>query len=106
MLVHQFAVTENNCSTAGAPFALANETDIAVPCPSDDVPNGCRAGDMSGQFGNLTGDGSTLIASYYDPYISLDPSAPNYVGNLSFNVHFANLSVISCAKYDLSPESG
>jgi hypothetical protein len=98
ILVHQYAITGNNCSTAGAPFALSNETTIAVPCPSADVPNGCRAGDMAGQFGNLTSTGSQMTASYYDPYISLDPTMPNYVGNLSFNVHWANFTVIACCK--------
>jgi hypothetical protein len=96
--VHQYAVTGNNCSTAGAPFALSNETNIPFPCPTSDVPNDCRAGDMSGQFGNLTSSSSSMTASYYDPYISLDPTAANYIGNLSFNVHFANFSVIACAK--------
>jgi hypothetical protein len=94
--VHQFAVTDNNCSTAGAPFALANETNIPAPCPAADSPNGCRAGDMAGQFGNLTG--TTVTANYYDPYISLDPTQPNYIGDLSFNVHWANFTVIACAK--------
>jgi hypothetical protein len=96
--VHQYAVTGNNCSTAGPPFALANETNIPAPCPASDSPNGCRAGDMAGQFGNLTSSGSSMTASYYDPYISLDPTAANYVGNLSFNVHFTNFTVIACAK--------
>src|SRR5579862_2728668 len=89
IVVHQYPVTGNNCSTAGPPFALANETNIPAPCPPASVPNGCRAGDMAGQFGNLTASGTTMKASYYDPYISLDPSAINYVGNLSFNVHWA-----------------
>src|ERR1700694_1765909 len=31
IVVHQYAVTGNNCSTAGAPFALSNETTIPVP---------------------------------------------------------------------------
>ena len=96
--VHQYPVTGNNCSTAGPPFALSNETNIPAPCPSADSPNGCRAGDMAGQFGNLTMTGKTVTASYYDPYISLDPSQPNYIGNLSFNVHWANFTVIACCK--------
>jgi hypothetical protein len=96
--VHQYPVTGNNCSTAGPPFALSNETNIPAPCPPADSPNGCRAGDMAGQFGNLTVTGTTVTASYYDPYISLDPTHPNYIGNLSFNVHWANFTVIACCK--------
>lgn len=98
-LVHQYAVTGNNCSTAGAPFALINETAIPVPCPPSDAPGGCQAGDMAGQFGNLTASGSVMKSSYYDPYISLDPTQANYVGDLSFNVHFSNFTVIACCKY-------
>ena len=99
LLVHQYAVTGNNCSTAGAPFALINETAIPVPCPPSDAPGGCQAGDMAGQFGNLTASGSVMKSSYYDPYISLDPTQANYVGDLSFNVHFSNFTVIACCKY-------
>jgi hypothetical protein len=98
IVVHQYAVTGNDCSTAGAPFALSDESTIPVPCPATSSPNNCRAGDMSGQFGNLTGSAGTLTADYYDPYISLDSTKPNYVGNLSFNIHWANFTVISCAK--------
>ena len=98
MIVHQYAVTGNNCSTAGPPFALNNETSIPAPCPPSQSPGGCRAGDMAGQFGNLTSSGSVMKTSYYDPYISLDPTKENYVGNLSFNVHWANFTVIACAK--------
>jgi hypothetical protein len=104
IIVHQYPVTGNNCSTSGPPFALANETNIPVPCLPDAVPNGCRAGDMAGRFGNLSSLTSEMTASYYDPYISLDPTAPNYVGNLSFNVHWANFSVIACCKYSPSDE--
>ena len=104
MLVHEYPITNNNCSTAGAPFALPNQTDVAVPCPSALAPDDCAAGDMAGQYGNLTApSGMTIMtADYYDPFISLDPSNERYVGNLSFNVHWANFTVIACAKY-LSP---
>jgi hypothetical protein len=94
--VHQFAVTNNDCSTAGDIFALASQTNIAAPCPAADSPSGCRAGDMSGQFGNLTG--TTVTANYYDQYLSLDPTQPNYIGNLSFNVHWANFTTLACAR--------
>ena len=54
---------------------------------------------MSGVFGNLSSTGTDMLASYFDPYISLDPTTPNYIGNLSFNIHFANFSVLACGKY-------
>jgi hypothetical protein len=71
---------------------------ITVPCPLDVAPAGCRAGDMSGQFGNLTANVSSMQTKYFDPYLSLDPSEANYIGNRSFNLHWANFTVISCAK--------
>jgi hypothetical protein len=40
---------------------------------------------------------------YYDPYISLDPTAPNYVVNLSFNIHWTNCIVIAGCKYSPRP---
>jgi hypothetical protein len=80
------------------PFGLSNETNIAVPCPANVSPAGCRAGDMSGQFGNLTDNTPSIETSYFDPFLSLDSSAPNFIGDLSFNVHWANFTVISCGK--------
>jgi len=55
---------------------------------------------MAGQFGNLTAAPgvTTMAVDYYDPFISLDPNNERYVGNLSFNVHWANFTVIACAK--------
>jgi hypothetical protein len=96
-------VTGDNCTTAGPPFALANETNIPAPCPAASVPNGCRAGDMAGVYGNLTASAAGVAtASYYDPYMSLDPTAINYIGNLSFNVHWSNFTIIACCKYSAS----
>lgn len=52
-------------------------------------------GDLSGKHGEI--NGTSVVTSYTDPYLSLNPLSPAFFGGLSVVVHFANNSRLACA---------
>lgn len=67
------------------------------PCDSK-APQTCEVGDLSGKHGKITSD--PFEASYTDLYASTLNTDPGFFGNLSFVLHFANKTRISCANFE------
>lgn len=52
-------------------------------------------GDLSGKHGEITG--TSILTSYIDPYLSLNPDSKSYFGGLSVVVHYHNTTRLACA---------
>lgn len=52
-------------------------------------------GDLSGKHGKI--NGTSIMTSYIDPFLSLNKSSESYIGGLSVVVHFLNYTRIACA---------
>lgn len=52
---------------------------------------------MSGKHGKIASDPFT--AEYTDPYSSLQVGSPSYFGDLSFVLHYANKTRLTCANF-------
>ncbi|KAL1880815.1 hypothetical protein VTK73DRAFT_4985 [Phialemonium thermophilum] len=95
--IHQAPVPEDgNCTATLAhldPFGRGD----TVPCDAS-LPQTCQVGDLSGKHGAIKSD--PFEATYLDQFASTNPDQPSYFGNLSFVLHFANKTRISCANFE------
>ncbi|TID21458.1 Cu/Zn superoxide dismutase-like protein [Venturia nashicola] len=93
--VNPVADDDNCSSTLGHldPF-LRGE---AIPCTAS-RPETCQVGDLSGKYGKA--NGTTYMASFFDPYVSLKEGMGAFFGNRSFVIHFANKTRIACANFE------
>ncbi|QDS74239.1 hypothetical protein FKW77_002816 [Venturia effusa] len=95
--LHVMPVDEDdNCNSTLAhldPF-LRGE---AIACTAS-RPETCQVGDLSGKHGKA--NGTTHMATFFDPYVSLKEGMGAFFGNRSFVVHFANKSRIACANFE------
>lgn len=86
----------NACEAAGMhfnPFNAPLAKDIA--CDSFDNDSKCQVGDLSGKHGLI--NTTCFETYYYDPYISLDPSHPSFIGGKSLVLHLEDSSKLACA---------
>lgn len=75
------------------PFNAPLAKDIA--CDSFDNDSKCQVGDLSGKHGLI--NTTCFETYYYDPYISLDPSHPSFIGGKSLVLHLEDSSKLACA---------
>lgn len=94
--LHKAAVPGNgNCNdtlTHLDPFQRGD----TPPCVKAQ-PQTCEVGDLSGKHGKIESD--PFEAEYVDLYASTLEGNPAYFGDLSFVLHFANKTRISCANF-------
>lgn len=86
----------NACESAGLhfnPFDAPLSIESACKLFSNDAR--CQVGDLSGKHGLI--NTTCFETYYYDPYISLDPQNPAYIGGKSLVVHFENNTKLACA---------
>lgn len=86
----------NACESAGFhfnPFNAPLAKDIA--CDTFDNDARCQVGDLSGKHGLI--NTTCFETYYYDPYISLDPSNPAYIGGKSLVLHLEDNTKLACA---------
>lgn len=87
---------DDNCNSTLAhldPFLRGED----IPCTAS-RPETCQVGDLSGKYGKA--NGTTHMATFIDPYVSLKEGIGAFFGNRSFVVHFANKSRIACANFE------
>lgn len=87
---------DDNCNDTLAhldPFLRGED----IPCTAS-RPETCQVGDLSGKYGKA--NGTTHMATFIDPYVSLKEGMGSFFGNRSFVVHFANKSRIACANFE------
>ncbi|KAH7130611.1 superoxide dismutase [Dendryphion nanum] len=85
---------DGNCTGTGAHLDPYKRGEVPLCDPAR--PETCQTGDLSGKFGNFTGDSSI---EYLDPFSALTPLSNAYFGNLSVVVHFSNKTRIACANF-------
>lgn len=94
--IHEKPVpADGNCTGTGAhldPYKRGEQ-----PICDDTTLQSCQSGDLSGKYGNMTGQ--SFSASYSDLYLATTPSDPSYLGNLSIVVHLSNKTRIGCANF-------
>ncbi|CCH45577.1 Superoxide dismutase [Cu-Zn] 2 [Wickerhamomyces ciferrii] len=90
--IHEFPVGEDGeCENSGKHF---NPYGASPDCEAQKDDSLCQVGDLSGKHGLIN---TTCFETYfYDPYISLDPGHPQYIGNKAINIHLENLDKLAC----------
>ncbi|KUI66682.1 Cell surface superoxide dismutase [Cu-Zn] 6 [Cytospora mali] len=86
---------DGNCTSTGGhldPFSRGE-----TPSCDSSAPATCQVGDLSGKYGTISSD--PFAATYTDDYTSLESGNPAYFGNLSFVLHYANKTRITCANF-------
>lgn len=100
--IHDLPVgADGNCDGTGKHFNPFNASSDCDSQPSDQF---CQIGDLSGKHGYI--NTTCFETYYYDPYLSLDPSHPQYIGNKAINIHLEDQSRLACAtiKPSFEPE--
>lgn len=90
-----------SCSSIGKTFNPFKGSSKCNVSGKDD--SYCQVGDLSGKHGWI--NTTCFEASYYDPYLSLDPNDPSYVVGRSIAVLYPNKKKMACADIILSDES-
>jgi hypothetical protein len=88
---------DGNCTLTEGHLDPFNRSE--TPACDETLPQTCQVGDLSGKHGTITSDPFT--AMYTDDFPSTLQSSESYFGNLSFVVHFANKTRITCANFAL-----
>lgn len=98
--IHENPVGEDgDCEATGKHF---NPYGASPECEAQKDDSLCQVGDLSGKHGLIN---TTCFETYfYDPYLSLDPSSPQYIGNKAINIHLENLDKLACANIKVSKE--
>ncbi|KAL6927440.1 hypothetical protein ACO0SA_003738 [Hanseniaspora valbyensis] len=94
---------QNACEYAGLHFnpfqaPLASN----VNCDSFEDDSKCQVGDLSGKHGLI--NTTCFETYYYDPYISLNPNDPAFIGGKSLVIHLEDNSKLACANIIPSSE--
>lgn len=90
---------DGDCEKTGKHF---NPFGASPDCELQKNDAFCQVGDLSGKHGLIN---TTCFETYfYDPYLSLDPSNPQYIGNKAINIHLENLDKLACANIKPSNE--
>ncbi|KAK6462206.1 superoxide dismutase [Scheffersomyces coipomensis] len=91
--VHQYPVpTDGNCTGTGGHLDPYHGS---ATSPGD--PAGLQVGDLAGRHGDIPVGVYAFETYYFDPFISLNPSDPAFIGGLSVVIHLDNLTRIACA---------
>ncbi|ONH69769.1 Cell surface superoxide dismutase [Cu-Zn] 6 [Cyberlindnera fabianii] len=98
--IHEKPVgADKSCAATGAHF---NPFGASADCEALGDDALCEIGDLSGKHGLINTTCFELF--YYDPYLSLDPSSPQYIGNRAINIHLENGARLACATIKPSRE--
>ncbi|GMG30482.1 unnamed protein product [Ambrosiozyma monospora] len=91
--IHKNAISDDgDCESAGThlnPFNAPRDE-----CDTLDNNAYCQVGDLSGKHGWI--NTTCFQATYYDPYLSLNPDNKAYVIGRSVVLHYADMTKISC----------
>lgn len=88
--IHEKPVpADGNCTATLGHLNPYNGSETAT------TPSEMEVGDLSGKHGTIPG--TSYSTSYFDQYLSLNPSNPAFLGGLSVVVHLNNLTRIACA---------
>lgn len=92
--IHEHPVPlDGNCNAAGGHLNPYHGSISATDLPNKEV------GDLSGKHGMI--NGPSFETSYTDPFLSLNPKNPAYVGGLLIVIHFLNNTRLACANITL-----
>ncbi|GME79567.1 unnamed protein product [Ambrosiozyma monospora] len=91
--IHKNAISDDgDCESAGTHLNPYNAP--RDECDSLDNNAYCQVGDLSGKHGWI--NTTCFQATYYDPYLSLNPDNKAYVIGRSVVLHYADMTKISC----------
>lgn len=98
--IHEHPVpVDGNCNATGGHLNPFHGSISATDLQNKEV------GDLSGKHGMI--NGPNFQATFSDPYLSLNPQNPAYVGGLLIVIHFQNNTRLACANITLlSPTNG
>lgn len=94
--IHEAAAIDGNCTTTKAhldPF----DAGVEIPCDSSE-PQTCEVGDLAGKHGKI--DSNPYEIHYTDLYASTNEDSESYFGDLSFVLHYANSTRLTCANFE------
>ncbi|OIW26708.1 hypothetical protein CONLIGDRAFT_646857 [Coniochaeta ligniaria NRRL 30616] len=96
--IHEKPVpTDGNCTGTGAHLDPYLRTQ--VPACDSSKPATCEVGDLSGKYGAIGSNSSSILKIFNDPYVALNPADKQFFGNLSFVIHDASSARIACANF-------
>ncbi len=99
--IHKSPVPANgNCEATGThlnPYNAPYED-----CDEFQDDSYCQVGDLSGKHGYI--NTTCFETTYYDPFLSLNPKNKAYIVGLAVNLHFANMTKISCGTIEKTNE--
>ncbi|KAJ9139503.1 hypothetical protein NKR19_g7421 [Coniochaeta hoffmannii] len=103
--IHEKPVpTDGNCTGTGAHLDPYLRTQ--VPACDSAKPATCEVGDLSGKYGAVGSNSSSVVKIFNDPYVALNPADKQFFGNLSFVVHDASSARIACANFTMVAAAG
>lgn len=89
--IHEGAI-DKDCVSAGTHF---NPYGASSDCDAMGDDSLCEIGDLSGKHGLI--NTTCFEMFYYDPYLGLDTSSPQYIGGKSIVIHFESGERLACA---------
>ncbi|KAH8904497.1 Cu,Zn superoxide dismutase-like protein, partial [Coniochaeta sp. PMI_546] len=96
--IHEKPVpADGNCTGTGAHLDPYLRTQ--VPACDSSKPATCEVGDLSGKYGLIGSNSSSIVKIFNDPYVALNPADKQFFGNLSFVIHDASSARIACANF-------
>lgn len=81
--------------TDGSCIATGGHLNPYGGLPNAATWNTLEVGDLSGKHGKI--NGTSLMTSYIDPFLSLNPDDKAYIGGLSVVFHYNNSTRLACA---------
>ncbi|KAB5542521.1 superoxide dismutase [Coniochaeta sp. 2T2.1] len=96
--IHEKPVpSDGNCTGTGAHL----DPYIRTQTPACDYsrPATCEVGDLSGKYGAIGSNYSSVVKIFNDLYVATNPADNSFFGNLSFVIHDASSARIACANF-------
>ncbi|KAB5536247.1 superoxide dismutase [Coniochaeta sp. 2T2.1] len=96
--IHEKPVpADGNCTGTGAHLDPYIRTQ--TPVCDYSRPATCEVGDLSGKYGAIGSNYSSVVKIFNDPYVATNPADNSFFGNLSFVIHDASSARIACANF-------
>jgi Cu/Zn superoxide dismutase len=96
--IHTLPVPANgNCTATTGHFDPTNRGEY-VMCDASQ-PQTCQAGDLAGKHGGKIATPGNFSTSFVEPYLSTQQGSAYFFGGLSFVLHSANTTRLTCANF-------
>lgn len=97
--IHTLPVPANgNCTATLSHFDPTNRGELYM-CNAS-APQTCQLGDLAGKHGGKISTPGNFSTSFVDPYLSTQAGSSAFFGGLSFVLHSANTTRLTCANFE------